>query len=139
MKWTIYALLAIVFALIPCALYPEYITPFAVWEDWARWHDDKTVSYSGANPPPALRIIEPVFTAIVLPPTWIAERFGARRGVYGYFAASYAGLIPLGGSFHYYPPCLIAASEFLIFGIPFWFVVVVLGGQFVIWIRRRAT
>jgi hypothetical protein len=139
MKWPIYALLAIVIALIPCALYPEFITPFAVWEDWAKWHDHKTVSYSAANQPPALRIIEPAFTAIVLPPTWIAESLGAPRGVYGYIAASYAGLAPLGGSFHYYPPSLIAASEFLIFAIPFWFAAVVLGGQFLIWIRRRAS
>ncbi|HSY49563.1 MAG TPA: hypothetical protein VLC46_12180 [Thermoanaerobaculia bacterium] len=139
MKWTIYALLGIVIALIPCALYAEYIIPFSVWEEWARWHDHETVSYSGANPPPALRVIEPVFTAIVLPPTWVAEHLGAHRGLYGYYAASYAGLVPLGGSFHYDPPALIAASEFLIFGIPFWSAVTALVGQSIVWARRRAT
>lgn len=138
MKWTIYSLLAILISLIPCALYPEFIIPFSAWEEWTKWHDHKTVSYSVANPPPALRVIQPVFTAIVLPPTWIAERLGARRGMYSYFAASHAGLVPPGGSFHYSPPGLVAASEFLIFGIPFWFVAVVLIGQFVTWARRRA-
>src|SRR2546428_12254109 len=112
MKWTIYVLIAIVIALVPCALYPEFIVPFTAWEDWVSWHGQRKVSYSGANLPPALRIIAPLFTAIVLPPTWIAEHLGARRGMYGYLAESSAGLVPTGSSFHYYPPALIAAGEF---------------------------
>lgn len=137
MKWTIYMLVAIVIALIPCALYPEFISPFSLWEEWANSHGERTVAYSGANLPPAVRVIMPVFTGIVLPPTWVAEHLGARRGVYGYLAASNAGLISPGGSFHYTPPALIAAGEFLVFAVPFWFAIVALIGQTIGGIRGR--
>jgi len=137
MKWTIYVLLAIVIVLIPCALYPEFITPFSAWEDWARSHGRRNVNYSVGRLPPAMRVIEPVFVAIVLPPTWVAEHVGARRGLYGYFAAEYCGLVPIGGSFHYQPPAIVAAGEFLEFALPFWFVVVALIGQTFGLVRRR--
>lgn len=136
MKWTIYVLLAVVICLIPCALYSEFITPFSVWEDWVRWHDHRNVNYSVGNLPPAMRVIEPVFAALVLPPTWLAEHGGARRGLYGYFAAEYCGLVPLGGSFHYQPPALIAAAEFLQYAFPFWFVIVSVTGESFAFLRR---
>jgi hypothetical protein len=104
MKWTIYLLVGTLVALIPCVLYPEFITVFSLWEDWDYTHNRPHVAYSGANPPPVLRVVQPVFATIVLPPTQIAERLGARRGIYSYFAAQHAGLVPLGGSFHYNPP-----------------------------------
>ena len=129
MKWGVYLLTAMVIALIPCALYAEFIIPFAAWEDWHYGQTHHKVSYSGANRPPALRVIVPVFVTIVLPPTWIAEHLGARRGIYGYLAASESGLVELGGSFHYYPPGVVAAGEFLRFGLPFWLIIVALFGQ----------
>ena len=138
MKWTVYLLIAIVISLIPCALYPEFIMPFAAWEDWHYGQTHQRVSYSGAHRPPALRVIVPVFVTIVLPPTWIAEHLGASRGVYGYLAALESGLIEVGGSFHYFPPGVIAAGEFLRFGLPFWFIFVASIGQLGFRLRHRA-
>jgi hypothetical protein len=137
MKWTIYLLVGTLVALIPCVLYPEFITVFSLWEDWDYTHNRPHVAYSGANPPPVLRVVQPVFATIVLPPTQIAERLGARRGIYSYFAAQHAGLVPLGGSFHYNPPGLIAAGEYLIYGLPFWCIVVAIMSEVGLAVRRH--
>ena len=138
MRWTVYVFIAIVISFIPCVLYPEFITPLAAWEDWHYAQTHEKVTYSGARRPPALRVIVPVFVATVLPPTWIAEHLGARRGMYSYLAASESDLVELGGSFHYYTPGIVAAGEFLRFGLPFWLVIVASVGQLGFRLRRRA-
>jgi hypothetical protein len=86
--------------------------------------------------PPALRVELPIFTAITLPPTWLAEHLGYHRTIYGYLAASRVGLIQPGSSFHYSPPALIAATEFMLVGIPFWVSILAASGELIVWLRR---
>jgi hypothetical protein len=137
MKWAIYILVGTLIALTPCVLYPEYLSVFTLWEEWDTAHGRPHVPYSGANLPPALRVVEPVFAALVLPPTWIAERVGAAKGVYSYLAAQYSGVGEFRGSFHYTPPALIAAGEYLVFGLPFWCIVVVASSETGLRLRKR--
>jgi hypothetical protein len=137
MRWCLYILLAVCLCLLASSIYPDFIIPYSVWEQWAWSVDGKRVTYSGASMPPALRMELPIFTVITLPPTWIAERLGYHRTMYGYLAASHAGLVGPGSSFHYTPPPLIAALEFMLVGVPFWFIIVTASGELVIRIRRR--
>src|SRR5438046_1277309 len=101
-------------------------------DHWSSWEESRTgrrVEYSGANFPPALRIEMPVFTGIVLPPQWLAERVGYHRTMYGDLAMSHAGLNPPGSSFHYTPPPTIAAAEHLAVALPFWLAIVIAIGE----------
>jgi hypothetical protein len=125
MRWIIYILVALVVALVPCVIFPELIIPFDHWAAWEWARSGRRVEYSGANYPPALRVEMPIFTAIVLPPQWLAERFGYHRTMYGDLAFSHADLNAPGSSFHYTPPPIIAAGEHLLVALPFWLAVVV--------------
>ena len=124
MRWVIYVFVVLLIALVPCVIFPELIVPFDNWEAWESWHNGHRVQYSGNNLPPAIRVEMPVFTAIVLPPQWIAEKLGYHRTMYGGLAASYAGLDTPGSSFHYTPPPIIAAREHLVIAVPFWLAVI---------------
>lgn len=136
MRWCLYILLALCLCLIASTIYPDFILPLTIWEQWAS-SASRRVTYTGSALPPALRVELPIFTAIALPPTWLAEPLGYHRTLYGFLAASHAGLIGPGSSFHYNPPPLIAALEFLAVGVPFWFAAIAGVGEVGVPLRRR--
>jgi hypothetical protein len=139
MRWALCFFLAVIIALVPCVIFPELIVPFDHWSSWEESRTGKRVEYSGANLPPALRIEMPVFTGIVLPPQWLAERVGYHRTMYGDLAMSHAGLNRPGSSFHYSPPPMIAAAEHLAVALPFWLVAVIAIGEVLGRFRRGRT
>ncbi|MGZ5443926.1 MAG: hypothetical protein ACXW5U_03335 [Thermoanaerobaculia bacterium] len=136
MRWVLYVCIATIIALVPCVIFPELILPFDHWSAWEESHFGRRVEYSGANIPRALRIEVPVFTGIVLPPQWLAERVGYHRTMYGDLAMSHAGLNHP-GSFHYTPPPTIAAAEHLAVALPFWLAIVAGIGEVLGRFRRR--
>ena len=137
MKWWLYFLVALLISLLPCVIFPELIIPFDQWEAWEWSRNHRRVEYSGTNYPPVLRVALPIFTAIVLPPNWLAETLGYHRTMYGDLASSHAGVNNLGSSFHYSPPAIIAAGEHLVVAVPFWFLIVAAVGQTTSRVRAR--
>lgn len=136
MRWALYVCLTTIIALVPCVIFPELIIPFDHWSSWEESRSGRRVEYSGANYPLALRLEMPLFTSIVLPPQWLAERIGYHRTMYGDLAMSHAGLNHPGSSFHYTPPPTIAAAEHLAVALPFWLIVVIGIGEAIVRFRR---
>lgn len=131
--YTILALIAVVLALIPSAIWPDMIVPMA--DSWNNWYWEgqphPRPNYTLQNAPPLFRAEVGVFKALVLPPAY------AKRFIRGY-GTSYSVLwVPPYMETDGLPP-LASTLDHLRWAVPLWFLVGVLCFETWRWARRRA-
>jgi hypothetical protein len=103
-----------VLALIPAAILPDLIVPFEVWYELERERVGRPTAFTLDHLPPTLQAEISVFKFLALPPSWVAEKFGASR-------THYASLV-VPSQLHsesVHPPFIFTVQH-LSLAIPFW-------------------
>jgi len=114
------ALLSVVAALIPAAIYADLLVPVSEWENWPSPAQSQ-LHFSLSNLPPVLRVELAVYKALVVPPGWVAAKVTGFSTVY---AAPYVAPRDIGETAGT-PPFAFAMQNFR-WAIPFWFALLVL-------------
>ena len=130
--YVILALVAIVLALIPPALWADMIVPMQ--DSWNNWYWDgqphARPNYTLQHPPPLFRAEMTVFKCLVLPPA-LARRLFRGSGT-PYSALWVPPYYEIAGL-----PPLALMLDHLAWAIPLWFLAGVVLFEAARWIRRR--
>jgi hypothetical protein len=127
--WTICLLIAVIAAILPAAIFPDFLIPFGHWDNMDGPAAVIAHKYSGVNLPAILKVETAVFKALVVPPSFVPELFGRWRTEYARLVWPDQHQTEVLAST---PPFFVALENFKV-ALPFWFLVCV----FVFEVSRR--
>jgi hypothetical protein len=133
--YLIVLLLALLFSVLPAAIWPDMGTPMDRWDNWY-WRDQRSPRpvFRGDSRPFALRAEERLFRVLVVPPTAAAHRLGVWQGSYGAFVLP--GMSTEDPAV--LPPFALALQHFRL-AFPFWLIVCAALYEFARAMRRRSS